>query len=379
MNRMVTLPAGAALFLLAASVFPDGARAAPADAAPEDVETVPGGDMVRDIVRGCLAKWSFSPPAVVELTLEIDASGKVTAVEPENHVSTAAMACIREEIAAIFFEPSTESRKVRAVVAVADAHGASWQAKQEKAKEKPLRLKDPGAGRMTFVQTAFQPGKGSLEFRFTDGSIFSLTYGITDNVSITLNSVTPLGFWGLGVYPKVSFRLAPGVRLGFVANVGFLWIFMEGLAGAFLYGGAPVILTLGSEDYQVTLSLHLEGLTDASRWKEGGTWHDDIESYFFIVPDIGASFKVARYVKLHVELWSMLSTKGDWKKHGFNGRIWGIASGCRFFWEKFYIDLSAVVMVLPFFPEMAHEEDGAEYIEELFAGAGPMISFGFTP
>ena len=228
MKRGTFLSAPAAAFFFAASLLSAGAWAAPADAAVEDVETISGGGMVQDIVRGCLAGWSFSPPAVVELTLEIDASGKVTAVEPENHVSTAAMACIREELAAIFFEPSTKSRKIRAVVVVADAQGASWQAKQEKEKEKPLRLKDPGTGRMTFVQTAFQPGKGSLEFRFTDSAIFFLTYGITDNVSITFNSVTPLGFWGLGVYPKVSFKLAPGVRLGFVVNVGFLWMFLEG-------------------------------------------------------------------------------------------------------------------------------------------------------
>jgi len=370
MNRMVTLPAGAVLFFLAASVFSAGVFSSPADAVAQDVETVPGGGIVQDIVRGCLARWSFSPPAVVELTLEIDAGGRVTAIEPDKHVSTAAMACIEERISGISFAPSEGVRKVRAVVATAEVKGKSWQAKQEQKQEKPLRLKDPGAGRMTFVQTAFQPGKGSLEFRFTDLAIFFLTYGITDNVSLTFNSVTPLGFWGLGVYLKTSFKLAPGVRLGFVFNVGYLCFFFGGGAPvAFMYGGAPVILTLGSEDYNVTLSLHLEGITEAID-----------ESFFFIVPDVGVSFKVARHVKLHAELWSMISTKGGWKALGFNGRTWGMALGCRVFWDDFYFDVSAVSVVLPDWAETwgGHDEDDeAGYIKELAPGGGPMISFGF--
>jgi hypothetical protein len=199
-------------------------------------------------------------------------------------------------------------------------------------------------------------------------AIFFATIGITDNVSITFHSVTPLGFWGIGVYPKVSFKLAPGVRFGFVFNVGFLSVFAFGTASGVMYGGAPVILTLGSEDHNVTLSLHLEGVS--------GTTND---SLFFIVPDVGASFKIARHVKLHAELWSMLSTKGDWKTHGFNGRTWGVALGCRIFWDDFYIDISTVALVIPDWVETwgGNEDDEVGYIEELVPGGGPMISFGF--
>jgi hypothetical protein len=147
---------------------------------------------------------------------------------------------------------------------------------------------------------------------------------------------------------------------------------------AFLYGGAPVILTLGSEDFNVTLSVHLDGITHADTWMDDGTRYVDTNSYFFIVPDVGASFRVARHVKLHVELWSMLSTKGDWKEIGFNGRTWGIASGCRIFWDKFYLDVSAVALVMPDWTRTwGGDEHEAFYVEDMIPGVGPMISFGF--
>jgi hypothetical protein len=353
------------LYLAAASVCEAGQE----ETGLREAERILRSARVEKIVEECFDTWSFSRPEEVALVVSIDPDGTVSTVAAEQPVSTAALACVRDELRSIEFPCVPGGLEARAV------HGQR--------EEEPAGARDPAAGRLIFTQTAFALEAKKVEAMFMDAAIFFLSWGISENVTITFNSVTPWTVWGLGVYPKFTFELAPKVRMGFIVNAGFLWPFADessfgekevNHAVYIMYGGAPLLMTFGSEAHFFNVSVHVDGITLAWRRSDysGTEWHYD--NTLFVVPDIGGSFRIADGVKLNVEVWALLSTSWRWKKQGFNGRTWGISSGARFFGKDFYFDVSAVFIIMS---DIEFDPEDYYYPEEVVPYFGPMFSFGF--
>jgi len=239
---------------------------------------------------------------------------------------------------------------------------------------------DPASGRLVYTQTAFSQPAGSFDFYAVDAYQFFFSWGITKNFSLSVTTIPPIHMWGLGIFPKLTFRLAPRVRLGFVINAGFFYPFyLEESeedddydhvrhAMLFLFGGAPLILTFGDESMFFNLSLHMGEIADVWWGREDGERFSNADRYSYFFPSFGGGFRVSAHVKFNFQIWTVLSVGED-----FNGRLWGITPAFRFHGRHFYIDAVLLILLVPFLDYHEGELMGVEQLPPLFA---PMVIFG---
>jgi len=189
---------------------------------------------------------------------------------------------------------------------------------------------DPSPNRVIASPTAFVQEKGTFNFNLLTSTlldffpflnIFNVSYGITRNFEIRVNTIVPIYvdpiiYIGLGIYPKFSFQLGKYFRIGYMIDFGVVkQYFLDGCTteeGAnmcqtqLIYGGAPLIITIGSKNYYVNLSMHVinyKGYTDNCIFDPDGDVCDKyLHNQLFVIPSIGASIRISKRLKFNLEL-----------------------------------------------------------------------------
>jgi hypothetical protein len=317
------------------------------------------------LVRACLEPGEFE--GKLTLILSVGPDGRILWADCTESVTTSEKACIEAALSAVPFMETDAGFTV-------ELH---YTFRIEKTGKKPSTKPggDPAAWRLVYTQTAFSIGKGELGFTDVDGVDLIFSYGVTDSLSVTVNATLPTVFWGLVAGVKYTFEVTPWLRAGFAVHGGVVWPFFwddfsesddEHYLGI-MAGGAPLLLTFGSPDLSLTLSLHVEMISSLHWWLERGRYeYFDDDTQLVFLADVGGGIKVARNTKIIAEVWTLLSpTPG---LSFLNGFIWGIMPGVRYFRETFHLDVCAAVVVLP---------DLDKGTGRITAYGGPLISFGF--
>ena len=192
---------------------------------------------------------------------------------------------------------------------------------------------------------------------------------MSDHFDINVNTMPPIFVWGLGLFPKVAFNLHEKVRLGFIPSFG-LFMFMFDTDLLWLMYGLTPVMSIGSEDFCFNMSLHIMAF---SWWAEDG--HN---GFLTLVPGIGAGIRVARNLKLNIELrapqlaraWGENEWNQDFRMldgvNTINGKLWFIMIGLRVFGRKFYADFGMAWAIYP----------GWWEIQMVMPMGWPVFSFG---
>ena len=313
---------------------------------------------VKRIVRECIEKWSTQTEVKFSMIVTVDALGKVSSVTTLPAVTPPVQACIEQGLAAVPFVQSPEGLSVGAYfsfIAPAGKEGAAGTA--QPAKDMPLV--DPAAGRVFYHQTAFTTPAKQTTLTFFDGAHLVASIGVNDHFDFTISTMPPFGVWGLGLFPKIGFNLHEKVRMAFIPSFG-LFTIMPALWVGLLYGMTPVV-SFGNEDFCFNVSVHVIGISEHYE-----TWDDTGESwvthgYLTVSPEIGASLRVAKRVKLNLEFmmpnivhyWGGGDTQEDFDRldgiNTLNGKLWFIMAGVRIFGKKVFGEVGVAWAIYPGF------------------------------
>ena len=230
---------------------------------------------------------------------------------------------------------------------------------------KQRALGDPDTTRVVYGPTAFGRPKGVWNWTIYNIGYWSFDYGVTDHLEIGMQTVPPIGIVAFMPNAKLSFSLGEKVALGLRAFGGVLYPYI-GNDTAFrigIYGGGP-ILSIGSPDLLLNLSVNVTGITVANREEYGAQQDETVHNTVWAVtPNLGFGWRLSRRVKLNAELFLPLTENNPVS----NGKLWVLLYGIRIFSRRIYGDVS---FVIPFWPDMG------EVMKYLPIGF-PLLSFGF--
>jgi len=335
----------------------------------------------------CLEKWIHAVPDELTLVVEVGPSGKAAGVASKESLGPEVKGCFLEELAPVALGESPAGFKVtvrytRAQLAGGGAAGAA----AEPPPGKEFSLKPKGAGsdldpsRAVYAPTAFTRPKGRFTFASFDIGNIVMSYGAASNIDVTIGMALPAAQLTFMVMPKFAFQLHPKVRMAVTLDFGLAWPYFmmagdshEGMVG-FVYGGAPLVLTIGSEDRFLNISCHLQGVSGVF-WHEDEIYdnghyrtHKDVssETHFVIFPDVGGSVKVHKNVKLNLEVWTIATPSSDFE--GLSGRFWGVMYGARFFGRRIFVDLHFVYTIFP----------GWWQVQQYVPMGWPLVTVGFV-
>jgi len=332
------------------------------------------------LVKQCLLKWSYKIPTSLSLIAVVSREGKVESIEIKEAVDPNAKSCILSELGAIPFLPASEpySAAARYTFKPSDFE----EKKSEPEPPQPAGIApeadtfeggDPDSSRVVYLQSAFPRGRGRFNFMTLWGGHLKLAYGFTDSIDMTFSTCLPIMIWGLGLFPKFSFELHEKVRLAVKLDfgVGYPYFIFGPRSVGLMYGGAPVILTLGTEDFYFNFSVHLHGMSFFMRddWTAESSGETEISNLFVITPGIGASIRLAGMLKFNLEVMGFFIPLYDrGRDETLSGKVWTVMYGFRIFKGRFYGD---VCFVLPVYP-------GWWDIQKYAPIGFPMAVFGFT-
>jgi hypothetical protein len=332
------------------------------------------------LVRQCLLKWSYQVPTSLSLIVVVSAQGKVESIDVKEPIDPNAKSCILSELAAIPFPPAPGPYSAAALykLKASDFEGK----KQEPGPPQPGGIApgaetfeggDPDSSRVVYLQSAFPRGKGRFNFTSFWAGHMKMAYGLTDHVDLTFSTCLPIMIWGLGIFPKFSFELHEKVRMAIKLDfgLGYPYFIFGSRSVGLMYGGAPVILTVGTEDFFFNFSLHLHGMSffEHNDYISESSDETDISHLFVITPGIGASIRIARMLKFNLEVLGHFVPLHDrGRDETLSGKIWTVMYGFRIFKGRFYGDVSFVIPVFP----------GWWDIQKYVPIGYPMAVFGFT-
>jgi hypothetical protein len=348
----------------AEGVPPTATATAPFDLnkAVADASDILASAEVKRIVRECIEKWSVQAEVKFSMIVTVDAKGKVSSVTTLPAVTPPVQACIEQGLASVPFVQSPEGLSVGAsfsFIAAAGKEGAEGAAPPP---SKPMPLVDPAAGRLFYHQTAFTTPAKQSTMTFFDGAHLVASIGVSDHFDFTIGTMPPIGVWGLGLFPKIGFNIQEKVRMAFIPSFG-MFVIMPGMWVGLLYGMTPVV-SFGSPDFCFNLSLHVLGISAHYLDASGESSEDWVaRGYFTISPEIGASLRVAKRVKLNLE-FMMPNIVHYWGGGGYqedfdhldgintlNGKLWFIMAGVRIFGEKVFGEFGVAWAIYPGFWE----------------------------
>jgi hypothetical protein len=331
------------------------------------------------LVKQCLIKWSYKIPPSLSIIVVVSPDGSVQDVEVKEAVDPNARTCIEDELAAIPFlpAPGPYSAAARYSFKPAETEGAGEPKPPQPGGIAPAAETfeggDPDSSRVVYLQSAFPRGRGRFNFMTLWGGHVKLAYGLTDHVDLTFSTCLPILIWGFGVFPKFSFRLHEKVRLAMKLDfgLGYPYFIFGPRSVGLMYGGAPLILTAGTEDFYFNFSVHLHGMSffEHNDWISESSGETEISNLFVITPSVGASIRLARMLKFNLEVLGFFVPLYDrGRNETLSGKIWAVMYGFRIFKGRFYGDVSFLIPVFPGW------WDVQKYVPIGF----PMASFGFT-
>jgi hypothetical protein len=309
---------------------------------------------VKRIVRECIEKWSTQTEVKFSMIVTVDALGKVSSVTTLPALTPPVQACIEQGLASVPFVQSPEGLSVGAHYSfiVPEGKGAAQPSK-------PMPLVDPAAGRLFYHQTAFTTPAKQSTLTFFDGAHLVASIGVNDHFDFTISTMPPFGVWGLGLFPKIGFNLHEKVRMAFIPSFG-LFTIMPALWVGLLYGMTPVV-SFGNEDFCFNVSVHVIGISEHyETWDDtGGSWVT--HGYLTVSPEIGASLRVSKRVKLNLEFmmpnivhyWGGGDRQDDFDQldgiNTLNGKLWFIMAGVRIFGKKVFGEVGVAWAIYPGF------------------------------
>lgn len=210
--------------------------------------------------------------------------------------------------------------------------------------------------RVIFSTSAFSRPRGTLNWTMYELGLHQLDYQATDNLNIGINALVPVAVVGLMAHAQYNWSISKYFHVGVRAQAAFFTEFVEGEMMALAYGGGPV-MTIGTPDLFLNVHVPMYGLSAAA--------DDDFETRFALFPSIGGSWRVARRLRINVEVHKPLSPDFD---SDANTSIWAVLYGVRIFGENIYGDIS---FVLPL------SEDAGEYLKYMPMGL-PLLTLGYS-
>jgi hypothetical protein len=259
-------------------------------------------------------------------------------------------------------------------------------------KKKSWTWEDPSPGRIIASQTAFTQKKGTFDFQFSTLFIpfispvvfnfFDATYGILENLELRIGTIIPIQYVGAGVFPKFSIPLGRYVRIGYMIDFSVFKRYsiskedcsnennVDICQPQLVYGGSPLILTIGGKNHNINLSLHVidyRGNSEECEFDiEGDICTEYLHNQIMVIASVGVSFRVAKWVKLAFEFWYVnkhditLPTETYAQSHYFWPMI-----GLKIIGRTFHGELSIIQYCYTAYP----------YCLSNFS---PMLVFGFT-
>ena len=192
----------------------------------------------------------------------------------------------------------------------------------------PARRFSGDPSRVIYAPTAFTQPAGTSTFNAFELGTFRLDHGITDHVSIGLQTAIPIGAFVAGptVHVGVPFD---GGAVGFYASAFYAGAFVGSGGSLFVVGGGPM-LTLGNPDNFINVGVL--GFYGTSGHDAAG----------LVVPHLGASLRVSERVRFGIEGYApgLFSGAGD-SNQGF-GHFGAIAWGFRLFGDSVFGDVALV-------------------------------------
>ena len=275
-------------------------------------------------------------------------------------------------------------------------------------KLKDKRWEDPSPDKVVAMPTAFMQDKGTMNVDFTtfvpgffSPGVFNfidVSYGVTKNFEVRGSMLVPIYYIGFGFYPKFGIQLNKYVRIGYMLDLAVVkpynaiaqWeyegCFVEYNSGAdnvdlcqpwFIYGGAPLILTIGTKDYHVNLSTHVvnyKGLTYECMTSSYLDPCGELPNQLFIIESAGISLKIWRTFKINIEFLYMFNyiSEPHWSREtGMRHEI-VLTAGFKIFGKRIYTDFNFIMPVAT----RSSERFGQDEWEFGFA-LYPFVSFGF--
>lgn len=232
---------------------------------------------------------------------------------------------------------------------------------------------DPSPGKVIASPTALTHEKGTLGFDFSTywdaelfgfglapcSSFFDIYFGITKNFEIMLQTYIPLGFLGFGLYPKASVEVHDLVTLGWTMDFGFAWAYflkedIEKVSDEvwMIVGGAPMIITIGSPNHFLNLSVHTmlyrnypEGCfltSDYTCYEE----RESVSNMFVVLTSLGASLRISKRVKINIDFWYIfIHGSEEYYYHMNNNHIFMPMAGLKIFGKDMWGSVGLLILV----------------------------------
>jgi hypothetical protein len=203
-------------------------------------------------------------------------------------------------------------------------------------------------------------GRARFSWTMSDFLLHQLDYSLSEHWQLGLQAIRPVIYVGLFPQARYVRELTESLAVGFQVTGGVFWPYVElDLLKSqfthrfFLYGGGAFV-TLKTRALVLNLGLPLYGLHDGQREyryevddatkqvKElSRTYYDE---RFYAVPSLGASWRVARRIKLSLEAHLPLGSFDS------VGKVWALLYGMRVLGQGVYFDIN---FLAPLFPGMA--------------------------
>lgn len=209
---------------------------------------------------------------------------------------------------------------------------------------------DPYVTRVVLAPTAFTPPEDRNAWLTIGGVYHEFQIAVHPNIGVTVGTMLPVGVFAVAPQLTVSGQVAEDVHLGAYGVLALGGPYVDASDSVvWVAAGGGGVLTFGTPDLSVNVSL----LGFA-----GAELGDDLEPAF--VPDVALSARLARKVRLNIEVGSVMSDDLE------PGETWYVLYGVRLFGERRFGDLGMFVPIT---------EDAADALAVLPLGF-PYFSFG---